>query len=345
MYEALFRQEILKQVQDDEELTISGNPHANTTMKIIYFYLTIFLLLPGLSYSQQENFRNEFGFRSDNDAYLAMGQDRYYTNGLFITFRHALREKYQEGAKKIWEAELGQYLYNAVSGNIPSLNLVDRPFAAYLYTGFKMNWFKGNEDHFQAGLQIGTIGPAAYGREIQQTLHDIVGFYEIRGWEYQVKNEVGINSSFGFNKLLVRGGNNDLSLRTYANLGNTFTGAGAGLLYRTGNINKFFKSVSDNSRISNSLNDSIPRKEAFFYARPMLNFIAYNASLQGGMFKEDKGPVVFTPNRLLFAQELGVMYAKNRWSLNFSVIFQSKELKEQRKAHQYGSASIFYRFN
>ena len=314
-------------------------------MKIIYCFLTIFLLLPRLSYSQEKSFRNEFGFRTDNDAYLAVGQDRYYTNGLFITFRHALKENHQQDAKKIWEAEFGQYLYNAVSGDIQALNLVDRPFAAYLYAGFKMNWFKDNEDHFQTGLQIGTIGPAAYGREIQQTLHDIVGFYEIRGWEYQVKNEVGINSSFNFNKLLARGGNNDLSLRTYANLGNTFSGAGAGLLYRTGSINKFFNSVSENSRISNSQSDNLPSKEAFFYARPMLNFIGYNATLQGGMFREDKGPAVFTPNRFLFAQELGLMYAKNRWSLNFSVIFQSKEIKEQRRAHKYGSASIFYRFN
>ena len=37
-----------------------------------------------------QSFKNEFGFKTENDAYLATLNDRYYTNGLFIYFRRAL---------------------------------------------------------------------------------------------------------------------------------------------------------------------------------------------------------------------------------------------------------------
>ena len=60
-------------------------------MKLLIF-ISLFLTLSNAIYSQEKNYNDEFGFRSDNDSYLALGQDRYYTNGLFISFRHALKQ-------------------------------------------------------------------------------------------------------------------------------------------------------------------------------------------------------------------------------------------------------------
>nr|WP_207428671.1 lipid A deacylase LpxR family protein [Pedobacter sp. SYSU D00535] len=296
---------------------------------------------------QEKNFRNEFGFRSDNDAYLALGQDQYYTNGLIVSFRHALRPstRVSKTVKKIFEVEGGQLLYNPNSGESPLIGDVDRPFAAYLFGGVRMNWLKENEQIYQASLQYGTIGPNALGKEVQETLHNTVGFYKIKGWQYQLYNESGLNASFGYSRLIGRPNQrNDFSLNSYALIGSTFSGAGAGLLFRSGTINKLTNSAMSASRISNSKLDTIPPEEFFFFARPSLHYVAYNATIQGGLFRENKGPVSHDPNRFLFSQELGVMYAKKRWTLNFSITFQSKETRNQEDSHQYGSASVFYRF-
>ncbi|WP_207423690.1 lipid A deacylase LpxR family protein [Desertivirga brevis] len=313
-------------------------------MKRLVLILFVFALSVR-AFSQEKTFDNEFGFRSDNDAYLAIGQDRYYTNGLFITFKHAGRTDRQFLKKKTWEAEVGQYMYNANSGDIQNLQEVDRPFAGYLYGGVKLNWFTNKESVFQGGLQVGIVGPKAYGKQVQETLHETVGFYTIHGWEYQINNESGINSSFSFSNLLARRGKNDFTLSTYLSLGSTFSGAGAGLLYRTGNLNPLFSSAMYNSRITREKQDSTIKKESFFYARPMLNFVAYNATIQGGMFTQNKGPATFKPNRVLFTQELGYTYSENRWTFNFAMVFQTKELKEQISPQQYGSVSLYYRFN
>jgi len=309
-------------------------------------FKTTIILASLLSYFPAfcQNFSNEFGFRSDNDAYLAIAQDQYYTNGLFITFRHALRQDSLH-SKKIYELEAGQYMYNSNSGQTNRIEEVDRPFAAYLYGGFKMNWLSKKETYFQASLQVGTIGPNAKGKEVQETLHKTIGFYTINGWQFQVNNEIGINGAFNYAKLLGRKNKDDLTFCSSVNIGNTFSGAGVGLLYRTGKTNPLYNSTSYNSRISNSRLDTISKAESFFFAKPTLNFVAYNATIQGGMFRTDRGPVTHQPNRVLFTQELGYMYAKKRWALSFSLIFQSKDLKQQVENHQYGSASIFYCFD
>jgi hypothetical protein len=235
-------------------------------------------------------------------------------------------------------------MFNSYSGQINSQTEVDRPFAAYLYAGGTLTYLFKTERTVKISLNVGTLGPDALGEEVQKGLHDIIGFYPIRGWEYQVNNEIGVNASIRYSSLLSRTGKNDFSLNTYANLGNTFAGTGAGILYRTGRINQFFNSVSTNSRISNSVKDTIPPKEFFFFTRQMLNFIAYDATVQGGLFNNNKGPVTFDPKRFQYSHEFGLNYAVKRWTLNFSVTFKSRDVKTQARNHQYGSAMIYYRF-
>lgn len=287
------------------------------------------------------------GFKSENDSYLGSGSDRYYTNGLFFNFRHALNQKDTTGRveKKIWEAEIGQYIYNAQSGAVPDIIYVDRPFAGYLYGAAKISWYKKDEQVMSAGLNIGTIGPNSLAKDAQELLHRVIGFYEINGWQYQVKNEIGVNALFEYKRLLLRPSENaDFSLATQAIVGNTNTRASAGVLFRAGSINKLTQSASTNSRISNIEGSSLTKKEFFFYTQPTLNVIVYDATIQGGLFRDDKGPVTYTPNRLVYAQEVGVLYAQNPWTASFSAIFKTKEMKSQVRSQQYGSVSLSYSF-
>lgn len=59
------------------------------------------MLLFGIGSVHSQSFKNEFGFKSENDSYLAQGSDRYYTNGLFISFRRATDQtKLRNGLEK-----------------------------------------------------------------------------------------------------------------------------------------------------------------------------------------------------------------------------------------------------
>lgn len=296
-----------------------------------------------------QNFKNEFGFKSDNDAYLWYGQDRYYTNGLFINFRHALnQQKIGDKLEKItYEISAGQKMYNASSGQRPDPATHDRPFAGYLYGGIGASFFTKKEAAIKTNLEIGTVGPGAFGEDVQKLLHSIVGFYEIKGWDYQIKDDFAINLTAQYTKLLHRSANNkvDFSFDGYLNLGTTFSGAGAGILLRTGNINQLFNSVSTNSLISNnSKTDKLTKNEFFFYAKPQINYVAYDATVSGS-FSNNNSPITFGTKPIVFAQLLGFNYSSPRFTIDYSLLFKSTEIKSNARAHQFGSISMYYRFN
>ncbi len=302
------------------------------------------------SVAQTPGYKSEFGFRTENDAYLTVGQDRYYTNGLFITFRHAANQQRltENINKRIWEIEAGQKIYNPISGQINDLAKVDRPFAGYLYAGGTIHWLFQSENSLKLNAQLGTIGPSSLAEDGQVLLHDVIGFYEIRGWESQVRDEIGLNLSAEYNRFLTRSASKktDLSFSSALRLGNTFSGAGVGLLFRAGTLKQFFNSASSSARISNNAEENdASEKEIFFYARPGLDYVLYDATTQGGLFSDRKGPITFDTKSLVFSQQLGLMYAVNRWTIDFSLLFKSREIKSSAKAHQYGSAAFYYRFN
>lgn len=312
-------------------------------------FISIFLILIFFSFkgfSQKKYYQNELGFCSDNDAYLGTKQDRYYTNGLFINFRRAIEGKKDTSVKKIWGVSIGQEMYNARSGHVELIENVDRPFAGYLYAGGSLHWLKPNENSLKLEAQIGTIGPSALGKEGQTLLHKIVGFYPIDGWQYQVKDELGLNLKANLHYLLFRNKSKtlDFSLPINANFGNTFTGLEAGVLFRTGGINPLYHSATTNSNVAIKLEQGLQKTEFYFFLKPALTYVAYDATIQGGLFVKDKGLVIYKPNPIVFSQQIGAVYASKRWTFDFSVIFKSKQLAEAKRSEQYGSFSACYRF-
>jgi hypothetical protein len=326
--------------------------------KLILFSFLLFTV--SQSFSQTKTYKNEVGFKSENDSFLGLGQDRYYTNGLFITFRTASNAKTLSDSaymkklpygssrplKKIWSFSIGQQLYNAQTGAVPDITYVDRPFAAYLFAQGSIQFFDTNENSGKFSAQIGTIGPSALGEEAQKLIHHTFGFYDLNGWQYQIKNEIGINLDLSVHQLLHRSENKkvDFSYLYNFNLGTTFTGLTAGILFRTGSLNPLYHSIATQSNVSTFKEAGVNEKEFYFFLKPSLQFVVYDATIRGGLFRDDKGPVTFKTNPLVFSQEIGAAYAKKRWTVDFSVIFKSKEEKAMLHSHQYGSFDLYYRF-
>ncbi|WP_276089056.1 lipid A deacylase LpxR family protein [Pedobacter sp. JY14-1] len=312
------------------------------------FPATVLVLLCCCSAGAQD-FKNEFGFRSDNDSYLAQGSDRYYTNGLFIYFRHsANQQELKPGLeKKIYEFTAGQKMYNPKSGYVPNPLKQDRPFAGYLYGGFALSWFRSNESTWKASAEVGTTGPRSLAEDAQELLHNTIGFYKLGGWEYQIRDEFSVNVSAQYTKLMYRSAGNDadLSFEGYVNAGTTFSGAGAGVLFRGGRINQLFNSGYTNAVIGNHAKTrGLIKRELFFYAKPQLNFVGYDATVQGSMFN-DRSPVTFGTRKIVFAQQVGVNYSSQRFTLDFGMLFKTREIRSTAVAHQFGSITMFYRFN
>jgi len=299
--------------------------------------------------------RDEFGIQTDNDSYLFNKSDKYYTNGFFLFFRRALPVKGHDSSflqNKVLGFELGQKMYNAQGGAIPEPIYVDRPFAGYLYAAATLNLLYKNESNIKLTAQLGVVGPASLADVTQEWIHNTFGLYKINGWQFQIQNDEEINLSMEYNKLLARESGIDISLTSYANLGNGFIGVGVGPLIRMGSFNQLFHSQSTQSNVI--VNDNVKplhRYEFFLYYKPQINWVGYDATIEGGMAENHPdqnafiyGEVVRTPEPFVFSQQLGVVYSAGRFTFDASVIFDTKEVKQMIAPHQWGAVQGFYRF-
>jgi lipid A 3-O-deacylase len=312
------------------------------------YKLILLLCFIGTTNVWAQTHSSEIGLKSDNDAFLTQGSDKYYTNGFFLHYRHALKTSDNSSLQnKVIGIELGQKIFNAQAGRIPEARYIDRPFAGYLYAGATLNLLYKNESNLKLGAQTGVIGPTSLAKEAQTFIHDTFGLYPIDGWQFQIKNAVQLNLSAEYNKLLARDSWIDLSLTSYANVGTGFTGAGAGPLVRIGNFNQLFNSFSTQSTAIANTATPLHKNELFFYYKPQFNLVVYDATIQGGIFKS---PAIYPEitgkiKPAIFSQEFGLAYAGSRWILNFAAHTRSKETTLMFAPHKWGSITILYRFN
>lgn len=287
----------------------------------------------------------------DNDFYIAFQQDRYYTTGTFGYFRHALKQdtSNQKIEKKILEIEGGQKIYNAFWSHAPDVTTHDRPFAGYLYAGAGLGWFYKSEAILKVSAQLGILGPSSLAEQIQTGFHKLINAYwAVEGWDYQVKDEVALNLELSYQHLFYRTNRKlfDFSGSSGVLLGNTFSGANAGVLIRFGKLNPFDDSSYANSRIKNKVGDDKKSKlEFFLFTKPQLNFAAYDATIQGGLFRSDKGPVTFGIKNWVYSQQIGLNFAANRFTGKYIVTLKTKEVESTASAYHYGSFAFSYRFN
>lgn len=294
------------------------------------------------AYGQQRN-HNELGFRNDNDVYLMRSKDEYYTNGIGLFYKRAIdsdRFSQDKWENKLWSVGVGHKIYNAYTGDIESEEDIDRPITGYLYVNGEMSWYSKREEAVSMGVELAVIGKKAFGEDIQRSFHQLFGFYEINGWQYQLNNALGIDARANYSRLLFRnnGKRMDVFMNTAVSIGLNNTRLTVGPNIRFGKINSLFESAAMGSRVQSG--NRKPDKELYLFYRPLLSWIVYNSTIQGGMLAADQRPMAFDIKPFVFSQIIGVQMAMDRIGLNINYIHTTREVKNQLRAHEYGSLSV-----
>src|ERR1700754_1243973 len=95
-------------------------------MRLKLFFLTAFLFIGINIFAQSHS--NEMGAQTDNDSYLLQGSDKYYTDGFFMYYRHAMDVSNSSKLEnKVLGFEFGQKIFNPQSGSIADYQGVDDP--------------------------------------------------------------------------------------------------------------------------------------------------------------------------------------------------------------------------
>jgi lipid A 3-O-deacylase len=288
----------------------------------------------------------ELELRNDNDMYLMIMQDQYYTNGVFLNIRKKIdtSKLHANELNRILTWKLGHEMYNAYTAQIDSIEAIDRPISAYLYLGLEQSHFYTNGHALAYSVTIGSMGKPAFGEELQAGLHDLLNMYHAAGWEYQLKNAFMLNAQVQHHMQFVKSERPvlDVSWQSSAMLGTYQIHVKSGPLFRLGKLASFDKSAHLSARLQSR--DTPIETEWYAYYRPEGIFMAYDASMQGAFYLKDKGPVTAKPHTWQLSNQFGVVYANQRSTFKIQYYFNTKESPSSLFRHQYGTLSYAYRF-
>lgn len=304
----------------------------------LFFFFTIF---------SQEKYAKEISFITENDLYVSTKKDRYYTNGVFLKYRYLSNTKKDNQEKRILEWQIGHEMYSPYKAIVQNIDEHDRPFASYLFGEFGVNRVYKNHTILNTSLQIGVIGPDAFGKELQDFIHDIYGFRKAIGWEFQIKNALGLNLNAEYTKFLVKDSSNyyDLTWINDAKFGTIYTNISSGFYARIGfkPLASILNSMAFNTNLNNDTTNFTRELESFFYLKPTLKYSFYDATIQGS-FLNTSSAVTKELVPLVFHIEAGLNFTSNRCTFGYVFHFSSNSSQQLRyvNGNIYGTVFINY---
>lgn len=308
-------------------------------------YLIAALLCSVLMWGQKPA---EIGLITDNDLYSSPVNDQYYTAGLEIFYRYLGSSQNEKVAKKITEFRVGQYIYNPQSVRANEINVNDRPFAGYLFAEAGINTFYTDESIFKLTFQGGVVGPESGAEEVQRGLHQMVGYPTVRGWQYQITTTVAVQAAAFYSKKIFAERYKekvDFHVQGEINLGTIWNTANIGAMSRISfkrPLQAMYNSSLHGAVLNHNKEAYKEQREFFLYINPMVQYMQYDATIQGSHFNTTS-PVTFPLIPFRFNAEIGLKYRYNNWNYSYSIHYRGKELSNNViTGFYYGSIQISY---
>jgi hypothetical protein len=250
------------------------------------------------------------------------------------------------------EAILGQSMFTPENVKRTDLVAGDRPYAGWLYFGLALSTERDRGesrtlDNFE--LDIGVIGPMSFARDVQNAWHDWIGADHARGWDHQLKNEVGVlalyERKFPFPRVALGDFEAELMPSAGFALGNVYTYGSAGVTLRFGGNIPFDYGPP---RIRPGLHGSsfTPAGSEggfgwYLFAGIEGRAVARNIFLDGNTFRNshsvEKHPFVGD-------LQVGLVLRFDWGNLAFTNIFRTREFDGQRENDEFGSINLSVRF-
>lgn len=238
--------------------------------------------------SRERYFRLQF----DND--ILDNTDRFYTNGIRFEYicpalsgspSSKLMIPYWRPGINYYGMSIVQNMYTASKTKVGGIQYGDRPFASYLYiSAFKITNDPVHLLRQTSDLQVGVIGPASLGGNVQTLFHESVPTNDKPlGWEYQIENDLLLNYAVTYEKGIVSHPHIELNLTSNGILGTVYTEFSAGFHFRTGAMQPYFDGLGF-SKKSVNLYKGRRNTQYYMFLTATGTAVGYDATLQGGMF-------------------------------------------------------------
>lgn len=283
-------------------------------------------------FSLNQDTLSYFGLKYENDFFA--GTDRYYTQGIELEYRqNKLKFKHiqplfftSDSARYQFILKITHEAFTPSTIRADSILPNDRPYAALLYASFRFSTFTKNQLRYYWCAQIGIIGPAAFGEEMQTGIHKATHNFLPLGWGNQLKNNLVMNGQVGI-------------ARQFGLLKNIFIVEPEGIA----TFGTIHTDLLLRSKLSIGLN-KFPSYLRFFYL-PAVRFVAWDGTLSGFPLGNQQLAAVSRSevSSIVSEQQLGIEFRLNRIQFSAFKYFQSKLFKSAGN-HQWGGLSLAFLF-
>ncbi len=307
-------------------------------------------------------------FVNENDLYG--GTDENYSNGLLLDLVSGPRAQLPRGflnrvvpdfaqvRHTDWRTGVGLghaiFTPSDIEAENPDPN--DRPYAGWLFASFsffgemKPDTTRPDDRILDlARLEIGVVGDAAFGEQVQSDFHEFINGVDPKGWRFQLKNEPAFvvrlerqrrRELLDFGPVQLEGG-----ARLGGALGTVETSASVGADLRFGNglSGDFGPARLRPSAGGASFFDAPAGTlgSAYVFAGVEARGVARNIFLDGNTFQDsrsvDKEPFVFDA-------QAGAAVRVGKTRVAFTYVARTEEFKNQDGAAQFGAVTLSRRF-
>jgi lipid A 3-O-deacylase len=295
----------------------------------------------------------------ENDVFA--GNDRHYTSGILFNYvpsrdgtprflRHLAYTLPAIGpGDEIHTAfYLGHQIFTPDDTDTETLLPDERPYAGYFFGGISLLGATARKlDTWN--LTLGIVGPSAYAREFQTSIHERLGAKVTRGWDNQLKNEAIVQLNYNktwrqFWRYASDGSEADLMPYAGFALGNAAVHADAGLILRVGEGlgNDFGPPRMWPSLPGSAFFDVNKGSNWYFFFGFGGRYVAHNIFLDGNTHNPSHSVDKYN---WVADLQVGVVLNTKRYRLAYGYVGRSREFKGQKQAIDlFGSLTLSLRF-
>lgn len=312
-------------------------------MKNNSYAFFVILLFFNLSIGQKKT-NQEIGFTSDNDLYVSLFLDGYYTNGLDIFYKKAI---FKNDTKYIHQVNIGQKIYNAYQHDVPLLKNHDRPYGGYAYVSYYQ--LKTNKNHLLGyGITLGYTGEHTKAQDAQNLIHVLYGIEKTEGWNYQIKQQFEPRFTFYYNKNLYhnKDGYLQASFTNQLNLGTILSNASSGIAFKIKSGESYNAPLNNSSFYGTALQTENENwlKENYLGIKSYFTYQFLDKTVTG----EIENNIInkqFNINPLVWHNDIGYYWNLEHWNISYHQIFHTQNVKKMTKYWvRYGTIQVSYKF-
>jgi lipid A 3-O-deacylase len=285
--------------------------------------------------------KSYFRFHYDNDYFTKT--DYYYSQGITLEYVHpglkknpltTLLVKIKNNDAK-YGVTFNLFGYTPTSINSEAILYGDRPYESSMsFKTFAVSSDSIHKQRIASAFSIGIIGPAAQGEQIQTGIHRWLKNKLPKGWQHQIRNDIIINYQLNYEKKILETSKVFLlNSAAEARLGTLHNKLSGGINFMIGHFNNPYKP------------GKLKKNEYYFFGQSRINFIGYDATMQGGFFNR-KSPYTITEDavsRITFQADAGMVINFKKIYLLYTQSFLTKEFRTGRR-HRWGGISFGFPF-